>query len=793
MKPFKISCFSSTDGELYNVIMAKEELNKSYRGFFEIDIYSKYTSKRNLQPFIKSAFNSDFILITLMGGLRTFGNRKDFFEDARKKDIPLHVQTSVMTTQGEVEPLCNTDEEDYNIIESYIKYSGKENYINLFKYIGSRYGRLDINYSQPKEIPWDGIYHSKHGIFDNLKDYKDRNKFTNRETIGILFYRNNYIGNNVKHINALIENIEEKGFNALPIFVYTLSKTDEGNLGLEGIMDKFFIDKDRVVVNSLINTMGFSLTSGTKSIKEKENYSLLKKLDVPIIKGMVTTQSYEEWWEGEKGASLMDYSLNLALPEYDGQIITFPISTKGKLEDGIFKSEELYFHKPIEERARKIVNLAINYSKLNTKKNKDKRLAIIFHTYPPGDASIGSASGLDSLESVTRLLDTMEKAGYYMEDKPQNSKELIKGLLKWSTNERKWISEKKLEHNTILFPKELYKEMFEKFPEKNRVQIEDQWGKAPGEVLIYNDSIIIPGRIYGNIFIGLQPSRGWGDDPSQIYHNPDMPPTHQYVAFYNWIKNIFKADAIIHVGTHGNLEWLPGKSAGLSNMCYTDLAISDLPHYYYYTIKNPGEGTQAKRRGYAAIVDHMIPPIKSVEDYDELEEIETKINMYYESKLADESKLVLHSNQIWEKVIGLNLHEDLDYTKATAFKDFELFLEDLHGYINEVKHTQIKEGLHILGHTLEGQELINMILSILKLPNGDIPSLIETISKIKGYDYDYLLNHRGRFNVDTGKTCGQILDELHELSKEIISDIYETGFNKGLKGYSTKGAWQTKD
>lgn len=780
MKPFKISYFSSTDGELYNAIMAKEELNKSHRGFFEIDIHSKYTLKRNFQPFFESALNSDFVLITLMGGLRTFGNRSDFLEDVKKEGIPLHVQTSVMDTQGNLKPFCNTSEKDYNTIESYIKYSGKENYINLFKYIGRSYGNLNLNYNEPEEIPWDGIYHPKYGIFSDLETYKDKRKFSSKETIGILFYRSNYIGNNIKHIDALIKAIEDKGHNALPIFVYSPAKNGEGNLGLEGVIDKFFIHKGGVVINTLVNAMGFSLTSGTRSIKKSKNYHLLKKLDIPIIKAMVTTQNYEDWWRSEKGISIMDYSLNLALPEYDGQVTTFPISTKEKLNEGIFNLEELYFHRPIIERTKRAVDLAINYGKLNTKKNKDKRVAIIFHNYPPGDGNIGSASGLDSLESVARLLNTMEKREYHIENRPDSSKELIEGLLEWSTNEREWISEKKLDLSSILLKKELYKEMFKKFPEKNQIEMEKQWGKAPGNVLVYEENIVVPGRIYGNIFIGLQPARGWGDDPSQIYHNPDMPPTHQYMAFYHWIKNIFKADAIIHVGTHGNLEWLPGKSVGLSNICYTDLAISTLPHFYYYIIKNPGEGTQAKRRSYAAIVDYMIPSIKAVEGYDELQEIETKINMYYESKLTDEGKLELHKKQIWEKVLYLNLHKDLDYTEKTALKDFELFLENLHGYINEVKHTQIKEGLHILGQPLGGEKLINMILSILRLPNGDIPSLIEAISKIKGYDYEYLLNYRGRFDEVNGKTNGCILDDIHKLAKEIITDLYKDDFKQDV-------------
>jgi len=760
--------------------MAKKELEKSYGKLIEIEVYSKYSIGKNLGIFYKAAYNADFILVTLMGGLRTFGDAEEFLQEVKKRNIPLHLQTSVINNQEEVKLFCSVNKDHYQVLEKYILYSGVDNYINLFLWIADTFGNLEMTYEKPRETPFDGIYHPTYGVFNSLQAYQKANPFKEAETIGILFYRTHFIGNNLTYIDELISKIEEKGCNALPVFIYTPAVSDVGNLGLGGAIDTFFLLENKRVVNSVINTIGFSLTNGLKSTVKEENHHALKKLNVPILKGMLTTQSHKEWSTSEKGISLMDYSLNVVLAEYDGQITTFPLATKEKLTEDVFASQDMCYYQFIPERSNRLVDFAKNYGSLNRKDNKERKIAIIFHNYPPGDGSIGSASGLDAPESIARLLKNMQKRGYYLEKIPQDGQELIKWLQQFATNERTWVSEKKIDENAFFLDKEKYREIFKEFPEKNQKQIKKYWKDVPGEVLVYNEKIIIPGMVNGNIFIGMQPARGWGDDPSQIYHSPDLPPTHQYLAYYRWIRDEFKADAIIHVGTHGNLEWLPGKSVGLSQTCYPDLAISDLPHFYYYIIKNPGEGTQAKRRSYATIVDHMIPPLNIVEAYDDLEGLENKINSYYESKLTDESKIPICQQEIWDLVVKLNLDKDLDCVKEKAFADYDNFLELLHGYINEVKHTHIKEGMHILGNVLAGEELINMLLAITRIPNGDIPSLLESIIRIKGYDYDVILENRGKFIKEERKTYGQVLDEMQEIAKKIITSFYYTNFESNM-------------
>jgi cobaltochelatase CobN len=225
-----------------------------------------------------------------------------------------------------------------------------------------------------------------------------------------------------------------------------------------------------------------------------------------------------------------------------------------------------------------------------------------------------------------------------------------------------------------------------------------QWGEPPGKVFSYKGNLLVSGQMFGNIFIGLQPPRGLLEDPASIYHSPDLPIPHHYYAYYHWIRNEFKANAIIHVGTHGTLEWLPGKSVGLSESCFSDITIADLPNIYPYVITNPGEGTQAKRRSYCCIIDYLIPAMHNADSYEELAELEVHLKEYYSAKTTvDKEKLAILQKQIWEKIVEAKIDRDLDVTEDAATKNFDKFMKRLHDYLHELSDTQIRDGLHTIG------------------------------------------------------------------------------------------------
>lgn len=245
-------------------------------------------------------------------------------------------------------------------------------------------------------------------------------------------------------------------------------------------------------------------------------------------------------------------------------------------------------------------------------------------------------------------------------------------------------------------------------PETLRNKVIKEWGPAPGNVMVYNNSIVIPGVILGNLFLGPQPMRGWGEDPDKIAHSPVLPPHHQYIAFYMWLQNQFDANAVIHLGTHGTLEWLPGRSVGLGSDDWPDVLLGNMSHIYPYIVENPGEGTQAKKRGYAVIISHMIPPMVLSELYGDLAKLSDQINFYHDAA-TDKRKLEL------QKIITTmirKLHLDEDLKLNMELTPFDEIVDRVEHYLMDLFETMMPYGLHIFGRTLEGDLLEQMIDSI---------------------------------------------------------------------------------
>ena len=309
------------------------------------------------------------------------------------------------------------------------------------------------------------------------------------------------------------------------------------------------------------------------------------------------------------------------------------------------------------------------------------------------------------------------------------------------------------------------------------------WGNGMGDMMNFDDKLIIPGIINGNIFISVQAPRGFGENPSALYHSPDLSPPHYYIAYYKWIKNVFKADAVMHIGKHGNLEWLPGKCAGLSQDCYPDVNM-ELPNIYPFIVNNPGEGTQAKRRAYATIISHLIPPMTTSDLYADLSDLEKDIDEYYEVE-GKEKKEFLKKN-ILNKIKELKLDEDLmdgnTIDEEINDKNFENLLNKIHDYLEELKNRQINEGLHIMGAPLVDDKLINMIFMIMRYQFN----YLEIISNILGHNWEKLNENMGQNHKTIDKineTAINLLNEYKEydFNEENIKNLKTIKINKDLK------------
>jgi cobaltochelatase CobN len=321
-----------------------------------------------------------------------------------------------------------------------------------------------------------------------------------------------------------------------------------------------------------------------------------------------------------------------------------------------------------------------------------------------------------------------------------------------------------------------YAQWFSLLPEELRVRIEEHWGPPPGELYVDEGEIVVSGLCFGNVFVGIQPPRGFGENPIAIYHDPALPPTHHYLAAYWWIIEEFGADAVIHLGKHGTLEWLPGKSLGLSPSCAPDAALGDVPLFYPFVVNDPGEGTQAKRRAHATIIDHLIPPMTRAETYDDLARLEQLLDEYYQVETLDPSKLPAIRARIWETLRDAELHRDLGVEEQP--EEFGDFLNHVDGYLCEIKDLPIRGGLHVLGEPPEGEPLRHLLAAILRLGAGEVLGLRRAVAAAFGLDEKFLSENGGaRVEAPEGlsvrfpgvvATASDLLDRLEEASQKVL-------------------------
>ncbi|MGM9572436.1 MAG: cobaltochelatase subunit CobN [bacterium] len=724
------------------------------------------------EDFQQFAEQCDFVFACLMGGKKSYPAFTELAERVKKKKIPFMALGSSTEIDPDLLAASTVKPEETAVVRKYLICGGRENYYNLLLWLCNTYGQTAFEAAPAELLPWDGIYHPDCKAETELENYLSKRYDPSKPTVGVIFFRSDWLQFNLKHHDALIREIEAQGANVIAVFTQGMKDESMGIPGIEEVFAKYFYRQGQVIIDVLINMLKFSILVG----RAKDDKDFLKKLDVPIIQAVSLLDAPEDWEASSVGGTPVDLCMSMALPEFDGVIHSVPIAGKRIKEKNEQLRTSILAYEPIPERMHKSVSQALKWANLKRKPNWEKKIAIIFHNYPPTNAKIGNALGLDSPESVFLLLKEMQQQGYTLEKLPENGQEIIAEIIDRVSNDQRFLSVEKSRKAVDRISPEQYNSWFQEFPPKVQQALLEQWGELPGDVFNYEGELLVPGIINGNIFIGLQPPRGFGDDPGKIYHDPVMPPTHYYFAYYRWIRDIFQADAVMHIGTHGNLEWLPGKGVGLSHSCYPDLAIMDLPNIYPYMITITGEGTQAKRRSFACLIEYLPPVITTADSYEDLAEIEVLLNDYYQAETIQPCQLPVLRGQIIKKVEEKNLQTDLGIDLA-QIEDFGEFLEKLHGYISEIKDTQIKEGLHTLGCPPEGEGLREYYVSLLRLQNGDIPSLREALADSTGYNYNYILEHKGERIPGEPKTYGQLLEEVQAKARLLVQAVMEADYD----------------
>ncbi len=445
---------------------------------------------------------------------------------------------------------------------------------------------------------------------------------------------------------------------------------------------------------------------------------------MPILQALCLTGSRTAWEENDEGVSPLDAASQIAVPEFDGRLITVPFSFKEIDADGL----PAYVADP--ERAARVAGIAVRHARLRHIPAADKRLALVLSAYPTKHSRIGNAVGLDTPASAVALLRRLLAEGYDFGDTDipglvsGDGDELIRALIEAGGHDQDWLTEEQLARNPVRIPAADYRRWFATLPQELRTAVEEHWGPAPGEMFVDRSrnkegDIVLAALRFGNLLILIQPPRGFGENPIAIYHDPDLPPSHHYLAAYRWIAaraedGGFGADAMIHLGKHGNLEWLPGKNAGLSAACGPDAALGDLPLIYPFLVNDPGEGTQAKRRVHATLIDHLVPPMARADSYGDIARLEQLLDEYAQISSMDPAKLPAIRAQIWTLIQAAKLDHDLGMDDRPDDDGFDDFLLHVDGWLCEVKDAQIRDGLHVLGAPPQAADRVNLVLAILR-------------------------------------------------------------------------------
>lgn len=529
-------------------------------------------------------------------------------------------------------------------------------------------------------------------------------------TIAVLYYRAQQLAGNTAYVESLCRAIEQAGGRALPLYCASLRTAEPELLERLG-------EADAMVVTVLAagGLKPATVTAGGDD--DSWNVEHLAALDIPILQGLCLTSSRKQWSDNDDGLSPLDVASQVAVPEFDGRIITVPFSFKEIDDDGLIS----YVADP--ERCARVAGLAVRHARLRHVAPADKRVAVVLSAYPTKHARIGNAVGLDTPASAVALLRAMRERGYQVGDLPGaqsgDGDALIHALIERGGQDPDWLTDGQLAGNPIRVSARDYRDWFSTLPAGLTDIVEQHWGPPPGELFVdrTNDpdgEIVIAAMQAGNLVLMVQPPRGFGENPIAIYHDPDLPPSHHYLAAYHWLEAGFRAHAVVHLGKHGNLEWLPGKTLGMSAACGSDAALGNLPLIYPFLVNDPGEGTQAKRRAHAVLVDHLIPPMARAETYGDIARLEQLLDEHASVAALDPGKLPAIRQQIWTLIRAAKMDHDLGLTERPEDDSFDDMILHVDGWLCEIKDVQIRDGLHILGEKPEGEAELDLVLAILR-------------------------------------------------------------------------------
>ncbi len=711
-EPGDIVLLSAADTEINALAHAKAELGRQIPSLrlanlshlshnYSVDLYLE-----------KTLSGAKLIILRLMGGPSYWRYGLDELTAlARGRGIMLAVMPGDHRPDPALEGASTLPETDVNRLWAYMVEGGPANMNRLLRYCAY----LLHGGEKPKPaapLPQALLYWPG----QNSPDLElVRQRWSPGAPIApLIFYRALLQAADTAPIDALANALLEKGINPLPIAVTSLK-----DQAASAIIWQYFKAAPPSVI---INCTGFAVSSPGADWRG----AVLDKPGVPVLQAILAGINETDWRENQRGLGARDIAMSVSLPEIDGRILSRAISFKSERRFDAASQTGLIIHSPRADRITYVAELAANWARLAQTPAKARNIAIILSNYPSSDGRIANGVGLDTPAGTIRLLNAMQAAGYTAGNLPENGAELMRQLQSGPTNAP--LGGKTISH---ILPLSEYLAVFTALPPRIQDEINTRWGAPQDDhFFLSKDQGFAIGALHsGNITIAVQPARGYDMDAKTIHHDPELAPPHGYLAFYIWIRKIFHAHAVLHMGKHGNLEWLPGKALALSGECYPEILLGPLPHIYPFIANDPGEGTQAKRRTSAVIVSHLTPPLTRADTYGPLKDLEALVDEYYEASGVDPRRLKLLGARILDKTRDLGLDKDCGI-KSGASENEQL--QQLDNYLCELKELQIRDGLHVFGQNPQGEQLDNLTLALLRIPRkqgkGEDASLVRALS-----------------------------------------------------------------
>ncbi|HNQ53149.1 MAG TPA: magnesium chelatase subunit H [Methanothrix soehngenii] len=704
-----------------------------------------------------------------MAGIKMKGRPDDEDPEALRRRMNKGRRTMEMALKmvqagGKVLPVGPMkDAGNYIKFTRYWKYGGQENYRNLLILLLGEYLHVSLPPAKdPIERPDFGLYHPLHGYFEDLEEYLKKSGFDDRlPTIGILFYGGRYFDQCKSTVEAIVSSLRKA--NIIPVY-------SDGINNLHA-MRRFFFLNGQPITDALVNLTMFRLNGGPLGGNHQLSREILKEINAPLFTpASMLKREIGDWMRSPTGLNPMETIMSVIWPELDGSIEPIPCCGVDVMQNGSRSVREVV---PIPERVNRICSRIQNKIKLKNKPDREKRIGLIIYSYPPGEGHLGGASYLDVFKSIKCLLKRMAEEGFAVDVPEGKLHDLFEDLA--IVNSGQWLCAEETLKNSFYFSAGAYRDYFYSLPEEMQDDVTSAWGDAPGTVMTSGEKILIPGIELGNVFLGVQPARPplKGQDLSGASHDKTKPPHHQYIAFYRWLETVWRADAIVHVGTHGLAEFTKGKEVGMSASCFPDLLIGDMPHLYFYHVTNASEAVIAKRRLYATIISHNNPPFTSSDLYEDYVLLQNLIDEHGEAKVQNPESC----SRIKERILAA--------AQALHFEENDI--DRIHDELYEMKRSIIPKGLHVLGEGYEKEDLKRFLEFVLRYDRGDIKSINRIFAEEDGLDYDSALMDRSSYVpqlAEVDRRCTSIvecclersLDEAVEesaLSSERRSELRE--------------------